>query len=406
MNGIIKNADIELYELLKGEETLQKTSINMIASDSLQDDVSLALSGSAFCNKTAVGLPGNQRLGGSEHADKLERLAAKRACEVFGAEHANMLPYSGTTANLCVYHALLSVGDTVVALDPEHGSHASHGRKGHISGEIYNFVHFGLDRKTQLFSYDALEAAVKESKPKLVVIGVSSYPRNIDYSKVASICHENGAYFMVDMAHTSGLVAAGVLENPVKWADVVTASATKTMCGCHTGYILCKSELKEAIDRGVYPGVTASMHLQTVAAVAYVMKKAQTEEFKALMQGIVRNAKALSDALSERGFGIVTGGTDCHMLTVDLRPFGIDGKTYLDRLEAVGISANTKSIPYDESKVAGGIRIGTIIPTQMGMDENDMYTIADIMKSIALSADEKTMSDCKNKVNALIEKCE
>lgn len=399
---IIKNADKELYDLLVAEETLQNTTLNMIASDSLQDDVSLALSGSAFCNKTAVGLPGNQRLGGGEHADALEKLAAKRACEVFGADHANMLPYSGTVANLCVYNALLNIGDTVLALDPDHGSHASHGRKGHISGAMYNFVHFGLDSKTGLFDFDVYEKAVKENSPKLVVIGVSSYSRNIDYKKLADIAHENGAYLLIDMAHTSGLIAAGVIESPVKYADAVTGSATKTMCGCHTGYVLCKNEIKDIIDKGVYPGVTASMHLQTVACVAYAMNKAKTPGFRKLMSDIVENAKTLADALIANGFGILTGGTDCHMFTLDLHPFDIDAKTYLERLEYVGISANTKGIPYDESPVPYGVRMGTIIPTQMGMGKKEMLIIADILKKAVFADSQSALDSLKKELNEIL----
>ncbi len=398
---LIKSSDYELYKLIKGEENLQKTTLNMIASDSLQDDVSLALQGSAFCNKTAVGLPGNQRLGGGEYADKLEILAAKRACELFGADHANMLTYSGTVANLCVYNALVNIGDTILALDTDHGSHASHGRKGHISGEMYNFVHFGLDHKTGLFNYDIFDKAVKDNAPQLVVIGVSAYSRHIDYKRIADITHKSGALLLVDMAHTSGLVAAGVMDNPVKYADVVSGSATKTMCGCHTGYILCKRELADKIDKGVYPGVTASMHLQTVAAVAYAMKKAKTPEFKELMQNIVNNARTLSDALIAQGFDVLTGGTDCHMFTLDLRPFDIDAVTYLAKLEKIGISANTKSIPYDDSKVARGVRMGTIIATQQGMGEKEMHVIADIMKKAVTASDDK-LENLKTELKSIL----
>jgi len=365
---IIEQYDPELYNLLISEENRQKNTLDMIASESLQDEVSLALSGSAFCNKTAVGLPGNQRLGGSEYADMLEALASERAKNLFGAEHANILPYSGTAANLCVYTALLNPGDTVLALDPEQGSHASHGRKEHISAKMFNFVHFGIDPETQLINYDTTKEMLEKHRPKLMIVGVSAYSRLIDYKLLSNQAHDAGAVFMVDMAHMSGLAAAGVIPNPVKYADIVTASATKTMCACHTGFILCKEKYAEAVDRGVYPGVLASMHLQTVASAAWAFKRAGSEEFRNIMLRTVKNARALSAELMNRGFGILTGGTDCHMMVIDLRPLYIDypeldAVNYCSRLESIGISVNTKRIPYDKTDRISGIRAGCTILT-------------------------------------------
>jgi len=396
----IQRADPELYEILCGEETRQRETLDMIASESIQDEVSLALSGSAFCSKTAVGNVGKQRLGGSEYADALEKLAAERACRVFGAEHANMLSYSGTVANLCVYDALLSPHDSVLALDPEMGSHASHGRKEHISARFYDFHHFGVDPETQTFDFDALERHLETDCPRLVVIGSSSYPRAFDFERIARTVHAHGAWLMVDMAHFSGLVAAGLAENPVKYADVVTASATKTMCGCHTGYILCRKELAERIDRGVYPGVVASMHLQTVAAAAWVMKKSQTAEFRETMRKTLENARDLAAFLQERGFGILTGGTDCHMFVADLRPLGKNGVELTETLEQIGISVNTKGIPWDTSKVPNGIRAGCTVLTQRDFGRAEMETIADLFAD-CVNPTEAKLAHAKETVSRL-----
>lgn len=403
---IIKECDLQLYELICEEEKRQRSTLDMIASESLQDAASLALSGSAFGNKTAVGLPGRQRLGGSGPADALERLAAERAYELFGAEHANILPYSGTTANLCVYDAILKPGDTVLALDPEQGSHASHGRKEHISAKLYHFVHFGVDPQTQLLDYEEVERLLQQHRPKLLVIGVSAYARLIDYQRLAEMAHRVGTVLMADIAHTSGLVAAKVLPSPLPHADIVTASATKTMCGCHTGFILCSKEYAQRVDAGVYPGVTASLHLQTIAAAAWAFKKAAAEEFQVLMQQVVKNAKALAQALMTRGFGILTGGTDCHMMVMDLRPLheeSLDAVSYCDRLEGIGISVNTKRIPYDTAEKINGIRLGCTILTQRGMKEADMEEIADIFW-MALQKEEAILAECRKKVQMLCDR--
>lgn len=405
-NNIINTADTELYELLLSEEARQKNTLDMVASESLQDTVSLALSGSVFCNKTAVGLPGKQRLGGSEYADQLESLAASRACSLFGAEYANVLPYSGTVANLCVYNAVLEHNDTVLALHPDHGSHASHGRSEHISAKLYHFVHFGLHPATHLIDYDEIERLLDVHHPKLIVVGVSAYSRLIDFERIAKAAHKSGAVFMVDMAHLSGLVAARVIPNPVAFADIVTASGTKTMCSCHTGYILCRKKYAAAIDASVYPGVTASVHLQTVASAAWAFKRGMSEEFRMTMRQTVHNAKALCDALIRRGFGILTGGTDTHMFVADLRPLGegrIHAVEFCDRLERIGISTNTKSIPQDDSPEPNGIRVGCTVLTQRGMKEEQMENIADIF-ALALNEDEASFQKCRSMVAELCDR--
>ena len=402
---LIRERDPALYALLCEERRRQESTLDMVASESIQDAVTLALSGSDFANKTVVGLPGHQRLLGSEAIDRLEMLAAERACTLFGADHANMLPYSGTTANLCVMDGLLQPGDTVLALDPEHGSHASHGRAAHISSRLYRFVHFGVDAVTQCIDYDALRKTAEDCRPQMMLIGASSYPRLFDFEQLADIAHNIGAYLVVDMAHTTGLTAAGVIPSPVPYADAVTASCTKTMCGTHTGFILCKDALREKIDRGVYPGVLASMHPATIAAAAWALRRASEPSFRALMQQVLVNTTALADALQQRGLALLTGGTDCHLFVLDLRGRKTDGDALGVILAEMGIWVNSKRIPHDPAPVPMGIRAGCTVLTQRGMKEADMTAIADLF-ACAVNAGEcgysaADMNEWKAAVSAL-----
>lgn len=394
--------DRELNELLGKEKRRQSETLEMVASESLQSAGALSLAGSVFNNKTAVGNPGHQRLLGSAYADELERLAARRACEVFGADHANMITYSGSVANYCAYSAVMKLGDRAVALTPAAGSHQTHGGLSNFSSEIYDFRYFGVRKDNYLMDYEEAERLIKEHQPKLVVIGSSAYSRNIDFERLSKITHENGAKFMVDLAHFSGLVAAGVSPNPVPYADIVTISGTKTMCGPHTGVLLCTNEMADAIDRAIYPGYVSSLHLQTIAAMAYALEHTKRPEFKALMKQIVENARALANALIKRGFGIVTGGTDCHMFVADLRPLGADAVLFAEQLEKIGISVNTKGIPHDTSATPSGIRAGSIVLTQRGMKEAEMEEIADIWLMMAKDpTGEGTMAEARKKVAGL-----
>ena len=379
---LLATLDPPLASCLRLETDRQENSLEMIASESVQPEMALELAGSVFNNKTAVGLPGHQRLMGSHYADQLERLAAQRACEVFGADHANMLTYSGSSANYCAYSAVLSLGDRVLTMDPSAGAHQTHGASKNISAKMYQFAYFGLHPDTMLIDYDAAERMAREHKPKLIVIGSASYSRNIDFERMADIAHRNGALLMTDIAHFSGLVAAGITPNPVRYADIVTASTTKTMCGPHSGFILCKRELAERVDAAVYPGNLSSLHLQTIAAMAYALLNSQTPAFRKLMRQVVRNAQSLCDALIKRGFGIVTGGTDCHMFVADLRPFGAEGEPVAQAMQNVGLSVNTKAIPYDTSPSVRGLRAGTTVLTQRGMREEEMETVADLWLAI------------------------
>lgn len=397
----IAESDLRLADLLEQEENTQRNTLEMVASESVQSRELLELGGCIFNNKTAVGLPGHQRLKGTDVADALERLTAERACRVFGAEHANVCTYSGSVANYCVYAACMNPGDRAVALDASAGSHQTHGGRNNISSKIYRFRYFGLHPETYLIDYEAAERLVWDYQPKLLVIGSGAYPRNIDFERFADLAHSVGAKLLVDIAHFTGLIAAGIGANPVPYADVVSISGTKTMCGPHTGILLCKQEMADALDAQIYPGYISSLHLQTIAAMAYALKRTETQEFRDLMHRIVKNAKALCLALQKRGFGILTGGTDCHMFWTDLRPLGADAASFADRLDSIGISVNTKGIPYDSSASPNGIRAGTIVLTQRGMNEDDMERVADIWYRVATCPNEETLQWAKEEVAAL-----
>lgn len=402
INTEVRLRDEELYQCLRAEEQRQSRDLEMIASESVQDAEALMLAGSAFNNKTAVGTIGNQRLQGSEFADMLERMAARRACEIFGAEHANMTTYSGTVANFCAYSAVLKPGDPVVALSAEVGAHQSHGGRKNVSSSFYKFRYFGLKKDTFEIDYEDAESIVREYKPKLLVIGSAAYPRNLNYQRLADIAHQSGALLMVDIAHFTGLVAAGVSPNPVPYADIVTASTTKTMCGPHSGFIMCKEKYAKQVEESIYPGNVASYHLQTIAAMTYVLWRSQTSEFQEMMGQVVCNAKHLCKALQEKGFGIFTGGTDCHMFLLDVKPMGLDGIRFADALNQAHINVNSKGIPFENTTVPGGVRVGTTVLTQRGMREREMEEIADIFYLMAeQKCSEKAIKEARDKVLCL-----
>lgn len=401
----LRALDGELFDCLQGEAERQKYGLEMIASESMQPRMALELAGSVFNNKTAVGNPGNQRLQGSQYAERLERLAAARACAIFGADHANMTTYSGTVANFCAYAAVLKPGDRVLAMDPVTGAHQSHGGGKNISSKLYEFHFFGLDQKTLKIDYAEAERKARALSPKLIVIGSAAYPRRIDYARLAEIAHGNGALLMADIAHFTGLVAAGLSPNPVPYADIVTGSTTKTMCGPHSGFVMCSKTLAAAVESSIYPGYVASLHLQTVAAMAYALGHSQTAEFKALMERVISNAQALCKALKEKGFSIFTDGTDCHMLLLELHAFGIDGVRFSALLEKIGITVNSKGIPFDPSPVAMGVRMGTTVLSQRGMGDREMEEIAQILYLAATHPEDGEMlCNLKARVRDLAER--
>lgn len=389
----LAQADAELYECLTQEANRQENNLEMIASESIQPQITLDVAGSIFNNKTVVGLPGHQRLKGSQYAEKLEILAAKRACEIFGADHAIMTTYSSSVANYCAYAAFLNLGDRILAMNPAAGAHQTHGAAKNISSRMYEFRYFGLHPETLLLDYDAAEEIAREFKPRMILVGSASYSRNIDFERLADIAHRNGAILMADIAHFTGLIAAGVSPNPFPYADVVSASTTKTMCGPHSGFLMCKKEYAEKLDLSVYPGVIASLHLQTIAAMTYALKNSQTPAFRSLMEQILKNAKAFCKALEKRGFPTLTDGTDCHMFVVDLRKTGVDCERLADIMQEVGITLNTKGIPFDDSPKARGLRAGVTVLTQRGMKEEDMDEVAELWAMLIADPDNKEVQN-------------
>lgn len=397
--------DPEVYNLIADELKRQEHNIEMIASESTAPLEVMELSGSIFTNKTLEGYPGARFQAGSHVADRLEILGIERAKKLFGAEHVNFQVYSGSTANYGVYAAILKPGDKVLSMRLDQGGHLTHGSPANFLSKVYNYDFYGVNPETEMIDYDELEKKAKEFMPKLIIGGGSSYPRLIDYERMSKIAKSVGAYFMVDMAHISGLVAAGVIPSPVPYADFVTSSTTKTFCGPRSGFILCKKEYAKLLDKGVFPGSIGSMHLTTMAAKAWSFKYAASEEFRNIMKQILVNGKALADELTNLGFRIVSGTTDNHIVMVDLRPKGITGKLFQNALDSVGITVNKNQIPFDPASpfVTSGVRIGVTSTTQRGLKEKEIREIAGIMNQVASAPeDEANLADCKKKTEALI----
>lgn len=398
-------SDPALYQLVEEELYRQEHNIEMIASESTVSLEVMELSGSVFTNKTLEGYPGSRFQAGAEVADKLEILAIERAKKVYGCEHINIQPYSGATANYGVYAAVLNPGDTVLGMRLDQGGHLTHGSPANFLYKVYHFEAYGVNPETEQIDYDAFEAQAKEIKPKLIIAGGSSYPRLIDYERMSRVAKEVGAYFMVDMAHISGLVAAGVIPSPVPYADFVTSSTTKTFCGPRSGMILCKAEYAKQIDKGVFPGSLGSMHLTTMVAKAWCFKKVGEPAFKELMQQVVANARLLASELTNYGFRIVSGSTDTHLIMVDLRPKNVTGKLFQNALDSIGITVNKNQIPFDTASpfVTSGVRIGLTSITQRGLREAEVKEIAAIMNDVANAPDDQKVLDAsKEKVLQII----
>ena len=384
----IEKFDPEVGAGIKSEYNRQRRNIELIASENFVSEAVMMAMGTCLTNKYAEGYPKARYYGGCECVDVVEEIARKRLCELFGAEHANVQPHSGASANMAVFFALLQPGDTVLGLNLAHGGHLSHGSPVNISGKYYNVVPYGLD-ESETIDYDAVRALAHEHKPKLIVAGASAYPREIRFDIFADIAKEVGAYLMVDMAHIAGLVAAGLHMNPVPYADVVTTTTHKTLRGPRGGVILCKKDLAKAIDKAIFPGTQGGPLEHIIAAKAVCFGEALKPEFKEYQQQVVKNAKALADALLKEGFRLVSGGTDNHLMLVDLRPFGVTGKVLQNRLDEVYITLNKNAIPNDPEKpfVTSGVRIGTPSVTTRGMKEEDMATIAHFIKLAATDFD-------------------
>ena len=400
-----RQSDPEIYELVVEELHRQEKNIEMIASESTVPLEVMELSGSVFTNKTLEGLPGKRFQAGSEVADKLEELGWKRAKELFGAEHVNLQSYSGSTANYSVFASVLEPGDKILAMRLDQGGHLTHGSSANWVSKIYHHDFYGVNPETEQIDYDALEAKAKEFRPKMIIAGASAYPRLIDYERMAKIAEGMGAYLMVDMAHIAGLVAAKLIPSPIPWADFVTTSTTKTFCSARSGMVFCKAKHAKTLDRGTFPGSLGSMHFHTMAAKIWSLKYAASPEFRAIMQRVLDNAKTLAKALSERGFRIVSGGTDNHLLLVDLRSKNISGKTFQNALDSIGITVNKNQIPNDPASpfVTSGVRIGLTSTAQRGLGEKEIVQIAEIMKKVAEAPeDEAVLAACRKETRELI----
>lgn len=390
----ITEHDREVGEAMAAELARQRRGIELIASENFVSEPVMAAMGSILTNKYAEGYPGKRYYGGCECVDVVENIARERACRLFGAEHANVQPHSGAQANMAVYFALLKPGDTVLGMNLAHGGHLTHGSPVNMSGSYFHFVPYGVDTKTGRIDYDKLREIARESKPKLIVAGASAYPRIIDFEKIAAVAKEVGAYFMVDMAHIAGLVAAGLHPNPVPYADVVTTTTHKTLRGPRGGMILCREELAKAIDKAIFPGTQGGPLMHIIAAKAVCFGEALRPEFKTYQQQILKNAKALERSLLAEGFDLVSGGTDNHLLLVDLRPMGITGKELEHRLDEVYITVNKNAIPDDPQSpfITSGIRVGTPAVTTRGFVEDDLATVGHLIglcaKDFENSADE------------------
>ncbi len=376
--------DPEVYAACDRELTRQRHNIELIASENIVSDAVLLAAGTVLTNKYAEGYPSKRYYGGCVHVDEVEEIARNRAKELFGAEHANVQPHSGANANLATFYALLQPGDTVLSMSLAHGGHLSHGSPVNISGNYFNIVPYGVSDETQQIDYEEVRRLAKEHKPKLILAGASAYPRTIDFAKFREIADECGAYFMVDMAHIAGLVAAGLHPNPVPFAHVVTTTTHKTLRGPRGGLILCKEELAKQIDKAIFPGTQGGPLMHIIAAKAVAFGEALTDDFKAYQTQIVKNAAALADAFVKEGFKLVSGGTDNHLMLLDLRDCGVTGKELEHRLDEVHITVNKNAIPNDPQSpfITSGIRVGTPAVTSRGFKEQEMALIARWMKDV------------------------
>lgn len=396
--------DPEVGQAMQKELDRQRHNIELIASENIVSEAVLKAMGSVLTNKYAEGYPGKRYYGGCECVDIVENIARDRAKKLFGAEHVNVQPHSGAQANLAVYFALLNPGDTVLGMSLAEGGHLTHGSPVNMSGKYYNFVPYGINSETGRLDYDALETLVKEHKPKLVVAGASAYPRVIGFERIANIAHANGALLMVDMAHIAGLVAAGLHPSPFPFADIVTTTTHKTLRGPRGGMIMCKEEFAKAIDKAIFPGTQGGPLMHVIAGKAVCFGEALKPGFKEYQKQVLANSKALADALLGYGFDLVSGGSDNHLILVDLRTFNVTGKEMEKKLDEVRITANKNAIPNDPQSpfITSGIRLGTPAVTSRGFDEDDMRVVAECVYNVASGND--TKENILAKVDALCKK--
>ncbi len=403
----IRQSDPELYEAIVAEKKRQQDNIELIASENFVSQAVMEAAGSVLTNKYAEGYPGRRYYGGCEHVDVAEDLARNRAKELFGGDHVNVQPHSGAQANMAVYFAALEPGDTVLGMNLSHGGHLTHGSPVNFSGRLFNFVDYGVDKETEQIDYDAVLELAREVKPKMIVAGASAYSRSIDFAKFREIADEVGAYLFVDMAHIAGLVAAGLHQNPVPYCDFVTTTTHKTLRGPRGGMIICKEEYAKAIDKQVFPGLQGGPLMHIIAAKAVSFKEALSPDFKEYAKQIIKNAKVLAEALADQGFRIVSGGTDNHLLLLDVSELGLTGKVAEEALDGVRITTNKNTIPYDKESpfITSGIRIGTAAVTTRGFKEAEMKEIAEIIGlTLKNLDDEAKQEEARQRVQALTEK--
>jgi glycine hydroxymethyltransferase len=400
----LRKQDVEVFSAIDAELRRQQANIELIASENFVSPAVMEAQGSVLTNKYAEGYPGKRYYGGCEHVDVAENIARERAKKLFGAEHANVQPHSGAQANMGVYYTILDHGDTVLGMNLSHGGHLTHGSPVNFSGKQYNFVEYGVDEKTGMIDYEIVREKAIEHRPKLIVAGASAYPRAIDFSKFREIADEVEAYLMVDMAHIAGLIATGLHQNPVPYADFVTTTTHKTLRGPRGGMILCKEEFAKKIDKAIFPGLQGGPLMHTIAAKAVAFGEALTDEFKEYSKQVKLNAEALGKALTKEGIDLVSGGTDNHLLLLDLRALGITGKQAEEALDSVGITTNKNTIPYDPESpfVTSGIRIGTAAVTTRGFKESDMEETGRIIAAVLKGlSHENVLEEAKKAVEKL-----
>ncbi len=401
----IKNTDPELYEAMADELARQRGNIELIASENIVSPAVMAAMGSHFTNKYAEGYPGKRYYGGCQFVDVAEDLARNRLKEIFGCDHCNVQPHSGAQANFAVYFAMLKPGDTIMGMNLSHGGHLTHGSPVNISGSYFNIVPYGVSEKTEAIDYDEMEKIAVECQPKLIVSGASAYPRTLDFARIRAICDKVGALMMVDIAHIAGLVAAGLHPNPVPYADFVTTTTHKTLRGPRGGVIMCKEQYAKAIDKAIFPGTQGGPLMHVIAAKAVAFKEALTPEFKAYQAQIVKNAAAMAKRFTENGIRLVSGGTDNHLMLVDLRKENMTGKELEALLDQAHITANKNTIPFETTSpfVTSGVRIGTPAITSRGMKEKEAELIADLVTEV-IRKREAAIEEVSKKVTELCEK--
>jgi len=405
--GQLKNVDPEIFRAIKDETVREEETLELIASENFVSEAVLEAQGSVLTNKYAEGYPHKRWYGGCKYIDVAEELAVKRAKELFGAEHVNVQPHSGSQANMSVYFALLKPGDTVMALDLACGGHLTHGHPHNFSGMFYNIMPYGVSRKNEQLDYEEILKLAKKHSPKMILAGASAYPRSIDFARFRKICDEVGAYLFVDMAHIAGLVAAGLHQSPIPYAHIVTTTTHKTLRGPRGGMVLCREEFAKKIDSIMFPGIQGGPLMHVIAAKAVALKEALDPQFKEYQKQIVKNAKTLASSLSLKGYRIVAGGTDTHLMLVDLSDKNISGRDAAATLDEARITVNKNLIPYDKQPpfVTSGIRLGTPAVTTRGMKEREIEAIASLIDEVLKNINNKNkVAAVRRKVSALIAK--